>query len=339
MNTEIQTTKTNEIRISIKSSQFVKTIGTTNFDLLYTAIQRGFWKIPVGIVRTHTKGSSIYNDHKSSLPMFYMVHYKERDQGVGEGIEFTSHGLMIFDIDVYDEEPVQEAIKWVRKNLGGCLFMMFRSPSNGLKFIIKTDLKTNDFDYHKFAYKTILEKFQKSGLAIEIDDKTCNVNRGTYASYDPDAYYNPDCSEFACATKARAEYDKSIKQEMERRAAVRTFISTSEFDEKYARNSLNLRLESLFAKTFMGGRNSAMYQVSATCFDCGFDIQEAYTQLQLMRERGVDDPDVKDLWKAAERHHRYWTRKGNVANPKYYKGTPEAEAQKMKSRIQSIFNK
>lgn len=269
--------------------------------------------------------------------MFYMIEFLENDQGSGSDVPFINNGLMIFDIDVYEEEPVQEAIKWVHKNLGKQLFMMFRSPSNGLKFIIKTDVKTQDYGFHSFVYKRLAKQFSKKGLQVDTDDKTSNLNRGTYGSWDPDCYYNPECQELPVGAKLEAEWITEQEKENERRVAQRIFIADADFDEKYARNSLRIATQNIFNGTAPGSRNSNMYKVSAACFNCGFDVQEAYHQLSEMRAIGVADPDVTDLWKEANRHHKYWLANNGVANPKFYKNTPEAESALLKSSILASF--
>lgn len=325
------------ISISIKNTQFTKHLSTTNMDLLFTAIKHGFWKVPITHIREYPKGSPIYQSHKSSLPMIYMVDYKVKDQGVEEGVEFQNNGLLIFDIDVYDEEPVQEAIKWVHKNLNACLLMMFRSPTGGLKFIIKTDIITDEFDLHSFAYNELGALFQRKGLNVEIDTKTSNVNRGTYVSWDENAYYNPKCKTMNVLDKFVTRYEEQKEKEAAKRAAAAKFIVDAEFDERHARNSLRIKLESIFSGTFQGSRNHNMYLVSKACFDCNFGIDEAVRQLDEMAFRGLSDPDVKNHFKAAQRHHHAWIKKGHQPNPKFFKGTAEAEEELLASRMKAIF--
>lgn len=140
-------------------------------------------------------GVEEYNDEwkKEHLRQYFLLNFKDLKAGSSSDLEFKPTGLISFDIDIYSEEEMIQARATLLEKLKDFIMVMFKSPSGGIKFIIQTDMLSTSNEAFKWVYKKIQSKIKsETGLRTEFDTKTCNINRGVIASWDPDCYFNPE---------------------------------------------------------------------------------------------------------------------------------------------------
>lgn len=107
---------------------------------------------------------------------------------------FARTDYFILDIDHISEKEIDiEQLSAKIKN-DPRIALMFRSPSgDGLKLFFK--LRNSFFDAGKYSlfYKVFAKKFAAEyGLDQVVDNRTSDVSRACFVSYDPGAWYNPD---------------------------------------------------------------------------------------------------------------------------------------------------
>lgn len=103
--------------------------------------------------------------------------------------------VICLDLDNIDTDKVHAFTEEICK----CeyTFIAFISPSGqGVKILVKVDSGSN---YHRDAYKQVV-RFYSDLLKVEFDEKTCDICRLTFMSYDPDPYYYPDSKIFEVKT-------------------------------------------------------------------------------------------------------------------------------------------
>jgi hypothetical protein len=101
----------------------------------------------------------------------------------------------VIDIDHLSvKEITSEGLK-ARLKIDPRIMMMFVSPGgDGLKVIFILQDKITDPVKYRMFYKLFARHFSDTyDLEQVIDQKTCDVTRATFLSYDPDQYFNPDC--------------------------------------------------------------------------------------------------------------------------------------------------
>lgn len=95
-------------------------------------------------------------------------------------------GLMVLDLDKLEVEEVNPLFEKVTKIPQ--TLMAFLSPSGkGIKIIVATD--NIDSKKHTEVYKQVMTHYE-SLLNVKFDEKTCDVARLCFFSYDPNAYLN-----------------------------------------------------------------------------------------------------------------------------------------------------
>lgn len=107
-------------------------------------------------------------------------------------------GLLCVDIDheitIEQKKKLQESI---------FTYCMFESPSGFSKILIKIPIVKNDEQY-KLYYNAIEEKFKKNNIEI---DKTSDINRLCYLSYDQNIYINEKAEEFTEKKETTYEFE------------------------------------------------------------------------------------------------------------------------------------
>lgn len=97
----------------------------------------------------------------------------------------TQH--LLFDYDTLTPEKLTQKTKELKKDK--TVFVVFISPSgDGLKVIYKLDKEITDYERFSKIYKYYAAKFEIN-LGAE-PDKTSDVSRPCFISYDPDIYVN-----------------------------------------------------------------------------------------------------------------------------------------------------
>ncbi len=120
-------------------------------------------------------------------------------------------GMAIMDIDAYDTDlkPIFEQLKE-----NPHIVAIFKSPSGGLKFVVRIPLVENDKKY-KIVYDQLLEAYSIYSPKTDISNK--DIARLCFFSYDKDIYVNYDAKEFIVDwNKKKEEKQSLITQNKER---------------------------------------------------------------------------------------------------------------------------
>lgn len=139
---------------------------------------------------------------KQNLMYFNMGLFKD-DIRRNTHLITTKH--LLFDFDTLTPELLKDKIEELKKDK--TVFVMFVSPSgNGLKIIYRLDKEITDYERFSEIYKYYAAKFEID-LGAE-PDKTSDVSRPCFISYDPDIYVNCE------AEPLETDIEESISSEV-----------------------------------------------------------------------------------------------------------------------------
>lgn len=152
-----------------------------SLDKAINRIRNGKSKQIVEQIRS-TKDDNLRAKLKQQLPaILFAGTFAERNK---KGIKEHS-GLMVLDFDKFENEDIYNDI-FNRIKANNHFILAFRSPSgNGIKGVIKIPKCTPE--EHEHYFKAFDEEFQYPYF----DNRTFDVSRVCFESYDPDLYYNP----------------------------------------------------------------------------------------------------------------------------------------------------
>lgn len=129
---------------------------------------------------------------KSALPAV-MISGTFSGRAIDKLIRYSN--LICLDLDKIQPHEVER----IKMAICNCeyTFIAFLSPSGcGIKVLVKVNSGSN---YHRDAYKQVVEYYTKL-LGVRFDEKTSDINRLTYMSYDPEPYHFPDSISFDVQT-------------------------------------------------------------------------------------------------------------------------------------------
>lgn len=135
---------------------------------------------------------------------------------------FAHTAYFILDIDHLSDKEIDIDLLFDKLAKNPFVVLMFRSPSNdGLKLFFRFGQKCFDAGMFTLFYKIFAHKFAADyQLAQVVDKSTSDVSRACFASYDPNAYYNPDAQNIKMDTYVDfdnqvqiMETEKMLKQE------------------------------------------------------------------------------------------------------------------------------
>jgi len=218
------------------------------------------------------------NYKKNNLPAVSVAGvFKKR---ANNQLEIAS-GFSVLDIDIY-EIDISEEREELKKEPS--IFSMFTSPSGGLKIIIKIPIVTNDLQY-KQVYAQILEHFAK--FAPTVDEKTKDISRLCFLSYDPLIYVNEKSVEF------KVDWNKKYEAE----------IGVSKIDLEKIKNGVG-----------RGSRDDTAFRLS--CRYKGKKLEQWETLLMIRQWNAQNKEPLKDddIVKCVESAYRYT--EDNLANKK-----------------------
>jgi len=130
---------------------------------------------------------------KNHLPLFFpaveLADYKKID----DNQRIKSTGLIHFDIDIYDHTQTEFIFKQLVKKIPYLVYA-FRSPRNGLKFSIASDLRTESKEnirlYYTLVYRYIRDLLQSRISTLTFDNANERISQSCFFSYDPQLYIN-----------------------------------------------------------------------------------------------------------------------------------------------------
>lgn len=141
--------------------------------------------------QVRTMNQQRYTELKTQLPYIVCGHFTPPYR-IGDNFSFTEYFML--DIDhISDKELSVEGLKQ-RFMKDPRVVLCFVSPSeNGLKLLFKLSERCTDKGLYSLFYKNFAKNFARQyNIEQVVDNKTSDVTRACFVSYDPDAYYNPD---------------------------------------------------------------------------------------------------------------------------------------------------
>lgn len=172
-----------------------KPLQVTNLDtqvIVYPCINEFETKSRVGVstiienIKTSSERLSV--KHKNELPVAYFSVTDFNGRKIKDHV--LSHtGLIIIDIDAKDNPHLD--FNYLKQELirDNYVHATFRSPSGGIKVLVKTDL--NNIENHNAYFEYIKDYFLKKYSQIKkIDISGSNINRACYLPYDKSAFFN-----------------------------------------------------------------------------------------------------------------------------------------------------
>ncbi|EKP0261225.1 hypothetical protein JFQ93_002512 [Aeromonas sobria] len=224
---------------------------------------------------------------KGELPAIVMGEYVNLTAGVAEDKAMTHNGIMVMDVDNIGQAVAEELRQLIMTSpVGRYLAFTFISPSGGLKIGIQTDYRKHDPEWYQYCYKKIFKLFVKLGAPeVSLDKSTCNFNRLTYLSYDPDATFNPKPSVLTLG-RWRAGFDAIAANEQRLIEQRRVASQTGTYNERRARSYCDKAVDGIIAGMGAGNRHDGAFRICMTAFRCGLGIEGATDYLMLAKSRG-----------------------------------------------------
>jgi len=217
------------VSVSIyKNNSDTNSTKTSTLEKIFEVIQSDFFSKKIKILRRYFKKGELdkYKKGKNQLEAFTSTGIFSPSRK-GEYIQGYTH-IITLDIDKIPDqiEEINKKVNEMPETLAS-----FLSPSGvGLKVFVKIDTSSKD---HKAAYNIVRSEYEKR-LNIKLDDKTDDIARLCYISYDPNLYYNLEAKTFMASKKLIQQKinraieltEKKIKFE---RGSRNTYINTCAF--------------------------------------------------------------------------------------------------------------
>ncbi|MCF7742253.1 BT4734/BF3469 family protein [Aeromonas veronii] len=257
---------------------------------------------------------------KGELPAILMGEYHDLSGGVAQDKAMSHNGIMVMDVDNIGQAVAEELRQLILNGpVGKYIVFTFISPSGGLKIGLQTDYRKQEPEWYQYCYKKIFKLFVKLGAPEqELDKSTCNFNRLTYLSYDPDATFNPNPSTLTLG-RWREGFDAIAAEDKHKAALRRVEASMGTYNERRARAYCDKAVDSIIATMCAGNRHDKVYRVCMTVYRAGLGIDDCidylhrvkaaghYTETMSIRAKasdsfnsfdGVIDPRFNDLTQA-----------------------------------------
>ena len=243
---------------------------------------------------------------KDNLPVMLMGEYKDLNGGFAQDKAMAHNGIMVIDVDGIAMSTAEELRQLVMSSpLGPYLAFTFLSPSGGLKVGIKTDYRIQDNEHYKFMYKKMMKAFIKVGIPAEkADGSTCNFNRLTYLSHDPDATFNPKPSTLSLK-RWQEEYDAMAAKEQRLMELRRVASQSGSYNERRARVYCDKAVDAIISGMGSGSRHNGAFRICMTAFKCGLTVEGATDYLMLAKSRGQYTESMSPRAKALDAYKSF----------------------------------
>lgn len=310
--------------VSLKLDQLESELREYPTKSIIKMIKSDYLKSVTDAIRTESDKER-RSDLKNKLPLvFFNNKFHDTNGGASLYKAKDNYGVMVMDLDDYDDIKVKATINQLMDSaLWAYVLFMFRSPSGGLKFAIKTDVAVDDNDFHKEAYYKVTKLLVKIGVNAEFDSKCCNINRGTYICHDGGAHYNDNCLTlpmFDRVKEAVNERKRKEQAEIEQSKIERQFSSGIDTDR--ARKWYEKEVQAIIDRTVSGFRHSNAYVIASTAFGIGLDEADAIYGLQCYKFAGlyVDSMSIENKVREVKQH---WQANGARVSNAFLKRTTE----------------
>ncbi|WP_324043305.1 BT4734/BF3469 family protein [Aeromonas dhakensis] len=265
------------------------------------------------------------------LPVFFTATF-EGDRQITETAMSTGH--MTFDLDYYDPALIGHMrTALMASRIKSAIFMVFKSPSGGLKFLISTDVITDDPRLYALAYDRlshVINDLIVAGLPEDIksrfdtskvnvcDEKCKNINRACYFSIDNDLYYNRRAATFPIMAKVKAAYEEQLKTERETAEIRRQVIADMNREEDTKRRDAyrDKAVSNIKASLFQGQRHSKYWQLAKVILECGGTELDVMIEFMNCQSMGQWTEEMSPKAKAAECYKTFVSK--NIEQRRFY---------------------
>lgn len=299
-----------------------------------TTIEAVAEAIKIGSFESHI-GPINLKQPKAGLPVFCSAFWLPGCESIKENDIHSFSGLMVFDIDQYEDQELNERYKSIiMQKYKKHLLMMFRSPSGGVKFILKTNLDTPDKALYKFTYKKLIKQIKSFGITEGLDENTCNIGRVTRMPYDSEIYFNPNAESFRCKAKMLEKYQEHVEALNKRQAINAAHVG--EIDREKAEAHMQNILAGLDGYIAGSSRHRALSYVAWHCFNSGLDKWDLGNYYSTMESLGQLDKDINTSQKrldVIEANYNDWMNAGGEVNKKFKKANYAQQKQTAKNLL------
>ncbi|WP_421203716.1 BT4734/BF3469 family protein [Aeromonas sp. 602658] len=243
---------------------------------------------------------------KDNLPAMLMGAYEDLHGGFAQDKAMAHNGIMVIDVDGITISTAEELRHLVMNSpLHKYIAFTFISPSGGLKVGVMTDYRIQNNEHYKFMYKKMVKEFIKVGIpADNTDGSTCNFNRLTYLSYDPDATFNPKPSTLSLK-RWQAEFDAIAANEQRLMEQRRIASQSGSYNEHRARAYCDKAVDAIIAGLGAGNRHNGAFKICMTAFKCGLTVEDAADYLMLAKSRGQYTESISPRAKAIDAYKSF----------------------------------
>lgn len=224
---------------------------------------------------------------KRTLPGIYMGVYEDLTVGTAQDKAMAHNGIMVMDVDNIGQAVAEELRQLILNSpIGKYIAFTFISPSGGLKVGLMTDYRKQEPEWYKFAYKKMLKLFVKLGAPEpDLDGSTCNFNRLTYLSHDPNATFNPKPSVLTLG-RWREGFDAIAVNEQRLMEQRRIASQNGTHNERRARAYCDKAVDAIIAGMCAGNRHNGVFKICMTVFKSGLSVEDATDYLIRAKARG-----------------------------------------------------
>lgn len=243
---------------------------------------------------------------KDALPGIYMGVYEDLHAGTAQDKAMAHNGIMVMDVDNIGQVVAEELRQLIlTSRVGKYVVFTFISPSGGLKIGVQTDYRKHDPEWYRHCYKKIFKLFVQLGAPeVNLDNKTCNFNRMTYLSHDPDATFNPKPSVMRLGS-GREAFDAMAAKEQRLMEQRRMASQSGTYNERRARAYADKAVDSIISRMCAGGRHDEVYIICMVAFRCGLGIEGATDYLYLAKSRGQYTESMSPRAKALDAYNTW----------------------------------
>lgn len=243
---------------------------------------------------------------KGELPAMLMGQYHDLSGGVAQDKAMAHNGIMVMDVDNIGQAVAEELRQLIlNSRVASYIAFTFLSPSGGLKVGLMTDYRKQEPEWYQYCYKKIFKLFVKLGAPEqELDKSTCNFNRLTYLSYDPNATFNPKPSTLTL-NRWRAEFDAIAVNELRLMDQRRIASQSGSYNERRARAYCDKAVDAIIAGLGSGNRHNGAFRICMTAFKCGLTVEDATDYLMLAKSRGQYTESMSPRVKALDAYKSF----------------------------------
>jgi hypothetical protein len=195
-------------------------------------------------------------------------------------------GMLALDVDDLQPKEVNQVVD--RAKALPNTYMVFISPSGlGVKIIVKVN---SGAEYHESAYPQVVDYYKSEigEITGKFDEKTKDVARQTFISYDPGAYLNEDCIEFVVDT-TKMVTPKVKAGEL----GPHGLLSESKYGKAFKAAERYTKQGQAFEQS---NRNNYIYQLACNANRYGIAVEYTVEKsIEVYEEDGFDTKEIQTI--------------------------------------------